>query len=241
MANVIRSRFYSVLALVFGAVIIAGFTRTYYLRPFFDLPTLSTLLQLHGFVFSAWLLLFVVQTRLIAGRNYRLHQNVGIAGMVLAGLVVAIGVYVALVGAPTPRPRPMGFTGMQFLIFPLTAIAFFAACVGGALALRKRAALHKRLMVLGMIAVMGPAVARLIRLAGPTEYFLAIQTAVAAAFVAWVLIHDWIKYRLVEPVFAVGGLLLVLSWPARAALARTDTWVAIAHLLTGWAGPATVA
>jgi hypothetical protein len=135
----------------------------------------------------------------------------------------------------------MGLTGLQFLTFPLTAIAFFALCVGGAFALRRRAVLHKRLMVLGMIAVLGPPVARLVRLADLTDHFLTIQTAVAAGFVACVLVYDWLKYRLLEPVFAVGGLLLVLSWPARAALARTDTWLAIAQWLTGWVGPATAA
>lgn len=236
MTIVVRSRFYSVIALVFGAVIIAGFARTYYLRPLFDLPPLSTLVHLHGLVFSAWLVLFVVQTRLVARRDFRLHQKLGYAGAVLAALVVVVGVVTALVGAPEPRPRPMGLTGLQFLAFPLTAIAFFAACVAGAIALRKRAALHKRLMVLAMIAVLGPPVARLMRLAGSGDHFLAVQTLVAAGFVAWVLLYDYRKYRMVQPVFAVGGVLLVLSWPARYAVAQSDAWLAIAQWLTGSAG-----
>ena len=109
----------------------------------------------------------------------------------------------------------MGFTGYQFMIFPLSAIGLFAVFVAAAILLRKRAALHRRLMVLGMIAVLGPAVARLIRLANLGDHFLALQTAVAAAFVVWVLLHDWIKNRIIHPVYAIGGLVVILAWPAR--------------------------
>jgi hypothetical protein len=232
MATVVRSRFYPLIAFALVAVIVTGFARTFYLRFLFDLPPLNLLVQLHGLVFTAWLALFFTQTRLIARHNYALHQKLGIAGAVLAVAVVVIGVVTALVGAPAPRPRPMGFTGFQFLIFPLMGITFFGICVAAAIALRRRPALHKRLMLLGMIAVLGPGVARLMRLGDLGASFLLIQTSVTFAFVAWALLHDWFRNRIVHPVFAAGGLLLVASWPIRAAIGGTDTWVAIAHWMT---------
>jgi len=233
MAAVLRSRFYPLIALAFAAVIVAGFARTYYLRAFFAVPPISTLVHLHGIVFSAWLLLFVAQTRLIARQNYALHMKVGIAGVVLALLVVIIGYMTAIVGAPVVRPRPMGFSGLEFLIFPLTGIGLFAVFVAAAILLRRKAALHKRFMVLAMISVLGPAVARLIRLGDLGEHFLAIQASAAAAFVVWALLYDWFKYRMIHPVFAIGGALIVLSWPVRAAVAQSDAWVAIASRLVG--------
>lgn len=232
MATVIRSRFYTVAAAALAALTIVGFARTYYLRFLFDQPPLKLLVHLHGLVFTAWLALFVVQTRLIAAQNYRLHMKVGIAGAVLAVAVVAIGVLTALVGAPDPRIRPMGMSGLQFLIFPLVGITFFGVCVAAAIALRRRADLHKRLMLLGMIAVLGPGTARLIRLFGFTESFLLLQTLATFSFVAWALLHDWFRNRVVHPVFAVGGAIVVLAWPARAAIAGSDTWLSIARWLT---------
>ena len=232
MATVIRSRFYPVAAAVLAALTIAGFARTYYLRFLFDQPPLKLLVHLHGLVFTAWLVLFVVQTRLIAAHNYRLHMKVGIAGAVLAVAVVAIGVLTALVGAPDPRIRPMGMTGLQFLIFPLMGITFFGVCVAAAIALRRRADLHKRLMLLGMIAVLGPGVARLIRLVDIGDLFLLIQTSVVVGFVGWALLYDWFKNRIVHPVFVIGGCLLVASWPIRAWVARTDGWHTVAQWLT---------
>jgi hypothetical protein len=233
MSAIVRPPFYRVIAQVLVLLVVIGFARTYYLRVLFDLPPLTLLVHLHGIVFTAWLALFVVQTRLIARHNYLLHRKLGILGVVLAAAVVVIGIFTALVGAGSPRPRPMGFSGEQFLIFPLVGIVFFAVCVGAAVALRRQAALHKRLMLLAMIAVLGPAVARLVRLSDLGQHFLAIQTGVALCFVIWALAHDWRRYRMVHPVFAVGGALLVLSWPVRAAVAGSDTWLAIARWMTG--------
>lgn len=232
MATVVRSRFYPLIGSVLVALIVAGFARTYYLRFLSDLPPLKLLVHVHGLVFTAWLLLFFAQVKLIARHDYRLHQKVGIAGAVLAAAVVAIGIVTALAGAPDPRPRPMGFSGLQFLIFPLSGIGIFGVCVAAAIALRRRPNLHKRLMLLGMIAVLGPGTARLIRLFGFTESFLLLQTLATFSFVAWALLHDWIRNRVVHPVFAVGGAIVVLAWPARAAIAGSDTWLSIARWLT---------
>ncbi|HKE95350.1 MAG TPA: hypothetical protein VKB34_13645, partial [Povalibacter sp.] len=203
-----------------------------YLRPFFDLPPLTQLLHLHGAVFSAWLVLFVVQTRLVAAHNVRAHMKLGIAGAVLAALVVVLGVVAALVTAGIPHPRPLGLSGQQFLAVSLTGIVLFACCVASALALRRRPAFHKRLMVLAMIAVLGPPVARLILWAGAGKYFPVVQTSVSAVFVAWCLTDDWIRNRIVHPVFAIGGTVLVLSWPARFALAKSALWLGIGEWLT---------
>lgn len=231
MAAVIRGRFYPLIGFVLAALIVLGFARTFYLRPLFHLPPLKTLVLAHGLVFTAWLVLFVTQARLIAKHRYGLHKKLGIAGALLAAAVVSIGVVTALAGAPDSRPRPLGFNGYQFLIFPLSSIVYFGVCVAAAIALRHRADLHKRLMLLGMIAVLGPGVARLIRLAELGDSFLWIQTGVTFVFVAWALLHDWHKNRVLHPVFAIGGAILVLSWPMRAFVGGSDTWLLIARWL----------
>lgn len=233
MAAVVRSRFYPFIALAIAGVIVLGFARTYYLRAFFPVPPITTLLHLHAIVFSAWLLLFITQTRLIARENYALHMKMGVAGVVLAILVVTVGYMASIAGAQVVRPRPMGMSGLEFVLFPLSSIGFFAVFVAAAISLRKKAAFHKRFMVLAMISVLGPPVARLIRLADLGEHFIAIQTTVTAAFVVWALLYDWFKYRMIHPVFAIGGTLIVLAWPLRAVVARSDAWVAIASRLVG--------
>ena len=98
MVAVIRNRFYPFIGIALSALIVLGFARTFYLRFLYDLPPLKLLVLAHGLVFTAWLALFVTQTRLIARHRYGLHKKLGIAGAALAVAVVSIGVITALAG-----------------------------------------------------------------------------------------------------------------------------------------------
>jgi hypothetical protein len=227
MAAVARNRVYIALAAALAAFVFIGFARTYYLRTLFEVPPITYLLHVHAILFTAWMALFFLQVRLIAGHDYRTHMRLGIAGMVLAALVLVVGILATIVSAGDSRPRPMGMTSVQFSILPASSILFFGGLVLAAFLLRKRTAVHKRLMVLAMIAVLGPPTARLIRAAGLGQDFLALQTTVAACFVMGALITDWLRHRSLHAVYTIGGSLLVLSWPARMWLARTPAWEAV--------------
>jgi hypothetical protein len=233
MAAVVRNRFYAVIALALALLIFVAFARTYYLREWFTVPPITTLLHLHSIAFTAWFVLFVIQTRLIARQNYRTHMQLGIAGIALAAIVVVLGVATAVQSASAPRIRGGGMNSQQFVFVPLFAIAAFACLVTAAVLLRKRAQLHKRLMVLAMISVLGPPVARLINLFQGGAHFLLIQTTVPAVFIAWCLISDWRKYRIVHPIYLYGGTLLVISWPLRVWIARTPAWEHIGQWMAG--------
>jgi hypothetical protein len=231
MSAVVRPRFFGVAALALSVFMVLSFARTYYLRPAFDLPALIPMLQLHGAVFTAWLIVFVVQTRLVASHRIDLHRTLGLWSVGLAALVVAMGVATAIDTAIRIPLRPSGRTGVQFLIIPLTTIALFAVFVTLGIALRKRAAAHKRLMVLAMIAILAPATTRLITLFGVRDYSMLVQIAVPSLFVAWCLIADWRAGRGVHAVYAIGGAIIIASWPLRNWIATTDAWRAVGEWL----------
>jgi hypothetical protein len=233
MAAAVRNRFYAAAALVLAVVVFVGFARTYYLRPWFDVPPINLLLHLHSIAFTAWFVLFIIQTRLIAAQNYRTHMQLGIAGVVLAVLVFVFGAATAIASADAPRVRPMGMNSQQFVLVPLVGIAFFGGFVAAAIAFRRRAQLHKRFMMLAMIAVLGPPIARLIAVTQSAEYFIPIQIGVPAAFLAWCMASDWVKYRLVHPAYAIGGGILLISLPVRFMLARTAAWESVGRWMAG--------
>jgi hypothetical protein len=81
-------------------------------------------------------------------------------------------------------------------------------------------------MVLGFIASISPASARLLRLLDVHTFRDALIPLCAAVFITACLVHDWRKYRVVHPVYVIGGLVIVASWPIR---------VAIGH--SAWYGP----
>jgi hypothetical protein len=225
MSAVVPNRFYPRAAIALAAFIVIAFTRTFYLRFLSELPPLSALMHVHGLVFTGWLGLFVIQTRLIAARRADLHMKLGIAGVVLAVMIIVIGLATVAASASLPRVRASGLTSAQASIIALTSIVAFAVLVTLGLTFRRRANLHKRFMLLAMIAVLGPATARLVNLIGGVgTHGMLVQMSVIAAFVAACLIHDWRRHRIVHPVFAVGGVVLVLLWPFRFAVARSEWW-----------------
>src|SRR5215813_862899 len=80
--------FYIGMALAILLTVFTGFSRTYYLRPIFQTQPLMPLLHLHGLIFSSWIALFVTQTTLVARKRTRIHMRLGIAGGVLAAMMV---------------------------------------------------------------------------------------------------------------------------------------------------------
>jgi hypothetical protein len=82
-------------------------------------------------------------------------------------------------------------------------------------------------MVLGMIASLSPATARVLRLLHVQDYRDALIPLCAAVFVAACLVYDWRKYRLVHPVYVIGGFVIAASWPLRNMVGHSDWYFPI--------------
>ncbi len=231
MSAVIRPRFYSHVAVFIAALVFVGFSRTYYLRILSDLPPLTLLVHLHGLVSTAWLALFITQTRLVAVRRVDLHMKLGIAGVGLAAAMVIIGVLTVAANAAQPGLRPSGLTNAQFSTVPLTTTVLFSVLIALALRYRRKSELHKRLMVLAMISIIGPAVGRLANLLASGLATPFIQPAATLCLIAWCLASDWRRHRRVHAVYASGGVALLASWPFRVWLARSDIYAPFADWL----------
>ena len=159
--------FYGGMAIVMGLTVFAGFARTYYLRFFTGGPkaTLSggaftTPFHVHGALFTAWVLLFIVQTALVAGRRVAVHRRLGVAGAVLAAAMIVAGTFAAITAAARGSAPP-GVDPLAFLAIPIFDMVLFATFVTAALALRRDKETHKRLMVLAYVSIITAAVARL--------------------------------------------------------------------------------
>jgi hypothetical protein len=227
--------FYSTIAIAMGLTVFSGFASTYYLRFFSGGPsaTLSggpftALVHLHGALFSAWVLLFVVQTALVASRRVAVHRRLGIAGAVLAAGMVVAGTSTAIATAARGAAPP-GVDPLAFLVIPLFDMVLFAAFVTAALALRRNKEAHKRLMLLAYVSIVVAAVARLpgVLTIGPLGFFgLSFLFVVAGA------IYDVVSRRRVHRAYLWGGAAFVLSVPLRLAVSSTGAWRAFAEALT---------
>ena len=226
--------FYSGMAIVLALTVFAGFASTYYLRVFSGAPAatlsgapMTTLLHVHGALFTTRVVLFIVQTALIASRRAAVHRRLGVAGAVLAAAMIVIGCLVAVATAKRGA-SVAGMGPLAFLAIPLFDMILFAGFIGTALARRRDKEAHKRLMLMAYISIVVAAVARLpgVIAMGPPGFFgLTLLFVVAAA------IYDFVSRRRVHPVYVWGGLLLVLSIPARLAIANSAAWQSFAARL----------
>jgi hypothetical protein len=227
--------FYGAMALALGLTVFAGFAPTYYLRFLAGGPraTLSggpftTLVHVHGALFTTWVLLFIVQTTLIASRRVAVHRRLGVAGAVLAAAMVVAGTSTAIATAARGS-APAGIDPLAFLVIPLFDMALFATFVSAALLRRRDKEAHKRLMLLAYISIVVAAVARLpgVLPLGPLVFFgLGFLFVVAAA------IYDFVSRGKVHKVYLWGGALIAVSVPVRLAISSTRAWRAFAQLLT---------
>jgi hypothetical protein len=155
--------FFSGMAITFSGVVFVGFAPTYYLKSLYSTSALTPLVHLHGALFSAWILLLLVQTGLVAARRTDLHRRLGAAGGALVLAMLVTGYLVAMNAGRrgTSAPGALVPGTLQFLIVPLGGLVVFPALVVAALLLRGRVDFHKRLMLIGTIELLNAAVDRL--------------------------------------------------------------------------------
>jgi hypothetical protein len=227
-------RFFGGMAALIILVAVVGFARTYFLRSLLPVSTpaplgLTPLIHLHAALLTAWVLLFFVQARLIDAKRIDLHRRLGVAGAVMAGLIVGIGTLVAIQSV-LRGVGPFGMDPRRFLIVPLTAVGLFVVFVVAGIRARGDPSSHKRLMLLATIALMPPAIARWVLLLGLGP---PVVLATASLLVVPLIVWDAKSRGNLHPVTLWGGLLLVVSGPVRLLLGQTDGWLTVSDWLVG--------
>ena len=145
--------FYSGMAILMALTVFIGFAPTFYLRAWFDWPlysgerTMMPLAYVHGAVFSGWVVLFIVQTALVATRQVAMHRRLGVAGILLAAGMVVVGLMAAFAAAARGAAPP-GVDAITFLAVPFFKVIVFTAFVSAAIWRRRNRESHKRLMLL---------------------------------------------------------------------------------------------
>ena len=228
-----EKRLYLLSALLFALVVLVGFGRTYYLKAFTDAPPLSSyLVEIHGLIMTSWVLLFAAQVYLVRSKNIKIHQKLGFAGIGLAALIVVVGFFTAIAAAKNgPSTVVPGVDRFSFMIVPMFDLVMFIILFGAAIYYRKRAANHKRLMLLTAINFMPPAIARF-----PIDGWLALGPPVffgiPTLILIFAVIYDRAQNGKFNWVFVYGSVLLFISYPLRLVLSGTDAWMSFAHWVT---------
>jgi len=229
--------FFGGMAVALLITVFAGFSRTYYLRAIFGSPELTPSLLMHGFAFSAWMVLLLVQTSLVAANRTDIHKRLGVAGAGLGVLMMVLGAYVAISRVAAGLSlTPPGVTALQGLTLPLATMVVFPVLLGSALWFRKRTDIHKRLVLLATLELVPAAIGRLPGIfipigsvaLGPVGLF-----GVTDMFLVAIAVYDWRSRARIHPATLWGGVFLVISQPLRLVIGATPAWQAFASWLTG--------
>lgn len=218
-------------AILFPLLVLIGYFKTYYFSAFFNdvRPFANSLVHIHAVVMSLWVVYFAAQIALVRTKNIKLHMTMGMVGIGLAVLVVAVGMITAYDSHIIRKTAPPGIDPYSFTIVPIVGMALFIIYFTGAIYYRKRPAEHKTLMLLTAFNFLPPA---LVRIPPIGENYGLLGGFAAADLLAIVcLILFTIKHRKFNKVFGLGVLLLIVSHPLQLYVGMTESWVRF----IGWA------
>ena len=156
----------------------------------------------HGIFCLAWMIIFAIQTNLIRTYNYRIHQTLGIAAVVVAFGVLASTLYLFFVI----------WNRWDNLVFYARPNRFFLPSFGILVGLgyyyRRTPVLHKRLMFLATLLMMGPV---LDRLPYPMNPMIAVAIMWNVLFVS-LFVFDWKTLGRFHPITYFGFIWFYFVW-----------------------------
>jgi hypothetical protein len=226
-------RFFTGMAIAMAIVCFAGFAPSYYLKTQFGTPALKPLIHIHGLLFTAWMLLLIVQTSLVAGGRVQLHRRLGIAGAALVVLMVVSGAAVVYARGKTVTPGVPHEMILGFLAIAVVALLVFPVLIGAAVYFRRNAGAHKRLMLLGTTVFLTAAVHRLLMWLIDPAVSPPVFYAATDLFIVALGVYDLISRGRIHAATLWGGLLIIIAQPASLLLAGSQMWMTFARWITG--------
>jgi hypothetical protein len=239
-------RIYVWIASLFIVFLLAGFGPTYLLAVPLGRFEGPAILHIHGALFIAWPVLFLVQASLAARGSLRLHRSLGLLGIALASAMVFSGTAAVSSSLHAWIDRGVGEEGRGITVIAFTNLVLFASFVTAAIVNRRRSDWHKRLMLLATLSIMGAAVARIAfniatapapfarpGLGVPPDPVLVVVPFLVldALILGAVAFHDRRTRGHVHPAYVIGGAVLVLVHATRHLVVSTAAWRAVTDSL----------
>ena len=199
-------------------------------------PPIRMLLIAHGSAMSLWVITFVVQSLLIVGRNFRLHMAVGPFAVALAVAMVFLGLWLPIQATRfEPDYTLWGLNRVHFMAIPMIAILTFGAFVAVGIWHRRRAEIHRPMMLLATLSIIPAATDRITGLpelyAASTWGTLFGPFFVALLVGALFLITKSLLTRSLDRWFATGFCALIVVDLFIMRLAPSDAWGQFAAFL----------
>ncbi len=220
-----RGRFYFYMALVLLAIVVGGFSKSFFLRSG-DLSELPLTTHLHGVCFVLWFVLFAVQSRLVASGRIKLHRTLGQFSALLAmGMVITASIVMRAAYLKSVSDTPA-----MLVFINLMDIMVFTAFYLSALLLRHSAGFHKRLMLFAGIGIILPAASRLMTILEISPF---AALGLLIALLVAVIIFDLKTLRRVHKVSIICSVVVVLKIIGFLTIGQSQAWAGLVQSVLG--------
>jgi hypothetical protein len=221
--------FFLLMAIAIAVTVVTAFALFY-------LVGLSSLdspwwVHLHGVTFTGWIALYVVQNALVYRNDVALHRKLGRVGAWYAAWMVLVGLVLTPLTLAVGRAPPF-FTPAYFLALDWMNVVIFGGLVYAGVRNRARTDWHRRLMLCATIAVIAPALGRIIVLSG-TAMTAPVNVATLLIFVVAAMLFDFTNRGRVHPAYGWGAGALVLFAAATELLAALPFFAGPAARIAG--------
>lgn len=219
--------FFSSTAWLMLASVLLGFGPTYYLAGVFNAPLPSRIIHIHGAVFSCWILLLIAQNSLAWAGRVDIHRKLGLAGFLLACLMVLVG-WMAATDRLVRGTAPPGVDTYRFYITPVTDMMIFATLIFFAYRARRDPPTHKRIIYIATVGLLIAAIARF-----PLSWLFhnGPHAAIASyAFLLMLVAYDvWSTHKVHRATLWAGAFLIFVQ-QIRLPIGKTAAW----HAFAAW-------
>lgn len=228
--------FYLLMVTAIWAVILAGFTPSAIKHVTGKHVAYAPIVYVHICVAVGWLALLTTQIALVRLRRPAVHRRLGLLGFAMVPLLAITGAWAALVMIRLEFPTPD--SDAPFLILPLLNVTNFTVVALAGLALRRKPAVHKRLMLLATVLLMDAGFARwlggpLSKLTGDGVLPFFIQYYTGTVLLILIMAaYDLVTRRKLYPAFVIAALFGVTNEVIVAYVYNLPAWKPVAmHIL----------
>ena len=218
--RLLEQYFYFFSSLLVAAVVVCGFHRTIEEKLVHAAPPRPFLLYVHGVVFFAWVLFFILQCGLVRIRRVEWHRRIGWFGAGLGVAMLVVGVSTVITMARFNRVQLHARHPEANLLISFLDITAFTVSFALAMYWRKQPEFHRRLQLLACFSLTAAAFGRFL------PFFLSPATkhsSAAFVFAGWVTLYagvdllilvamarDLVVARQIHPVYAYGLSIFVI-------------------------------
>jgi hypothetical protein len=228
LRGLVGKYFYFAIALLFPAIVIAGFSRTVNESLFHAAIPRPLILWVHGVAFFAWIIFFLFQSALVRTQNVKWHRFFGWFGVALGAAMVPLGVATAIVMGRFDTYQLHQPGSEPFLIIPFYDMAAFGTLFALAIVWRKKPEMHRRLIFVATCILLEAAFARFDFIFDHSLFPFCPDLVVGLGVARDVLVDRRIHrvYLIALPVLIVAQGTVTLIWRSEA-----SWWVRIAHAI----------